>query len=730
MVARGSKIRSVAWDRLRGSLQILKNTTSIFPQLSSAISSLLSCLDEFEAAARSRQDFEDLATELATLSDTLNQYIHGPSSIFMSGSVKSISISIENQAKEVRERLSRGKKGGIRGIQEDEELLRYYRRIQTLFRQLQTNANSNTWKIANEHLANTRLESLNPVKQAVYDSGLSTEINRRGCTEGTRTRVLGNLDHWQIDHTSQPILWMNGMAGTGKTAIAWTFCERLEKRNLLAANFFCTHSSADVGVLAETPDIGSKKIPIQFERLLKEPLQQVKDAIPEHLVVVIDALDECEDRNGVKLFLEMLFRHAPQLPLKFLVTGRPVPDIYGKMMDPSRPREIMSLHEVENSVVRNDIELYFKEQLASMALSSVEISQLVERSGALFVYASNLVDYVQSGKRSGGSHKRLQSLFGTVPGPPKSHLQVDALYKAVLESALNEDERESDERAETLAALRVVLSAHKPIVWRKSRLCRESGMCDEHAWRFYLYGQYSIRERRQGLYQHCTPDDYVQNYSTFVGRQDWSLLVPRHSHHVPEIQGLPHSDVSDANSSVPDAPQDNDKMVRYASAALATNPEKTARARGEYLRTHFKNMREVAAALTGLKLTKAYTYLDNVKDHKQVIPFRRFAGGVGRASQAKEFGATQGASLAEKSIRFILRLLKNAESNADAKNLELEELIIKNIVVQQAPIILSAAEEEVERNKEKDAVSKIVAPIAVCSLADELRLPGHKLINE
>ena len=48
-------------------------------------------------------------------------------------------------------------------------------------------------------------------------------------------------------------------------------------------------------------------------------------------------------------------------------------------------------------------------------------------------------------------------------------------------------------------------------------------------------------------------------------------------------------------------------------------------------------------ALLGLKLTKAYTYLGDVAEHKQVIPFRRFNGGVGRASQAKQFKATQGA---------------------------------------------------------------------------------------
>ena len=40
----------------------------------------------------------------------------------------------------------------------------------------------------------------------------------------------------------------------------------------------------------------------------------------------------------------------------------------------------------------------------------------------------------------------------------------------------------------------------------------------------------------------------------------------------------------------------------------------------------------------------------------------------------------------EKSVKFILRLLKNAESNADAKGIELEDIVVKNIVVQQAPV--------------------------------------------
>lgn len=43
-------------------------------------------------------------------------------------------------------------------------------------------------------------------------------------------------------------------------------------------------------------------------------------------------------------------------------------------------------------------------------------------------------------------------------------------------------------------------------------------------------------------------------------------------------------------------------------------------------------------------MTKAYTYLSDVTDHKQIIPFRRFAGGIGRASQAKQFKTTKGES--------------------------------------------------------------------------------------
>ena len=88
------------------------------------------------------------------------------------------------------------------------------------------------------------------------------------------------------------------------------------------------------------------------------------------------------------------------------------------------------------------------------------------------------------------------------------------------------------------------------------------------------------------------------------------------------------------------------------------------KARGSDLRVHFKNTRETAFALRGLELKKAKKYLENVIDHKECIPFRRYCGGVSRTAQAKAFGHTQG-RWPQKSCRFLLDLLTNAESNAE-----------------------------------------------------------------
>ena len=75
-----------------------------------------------------------------------------------------------------------------------------------------------------------------------------------------------------------------------------------------------------------------------------------------------------------------------------------------------------------------------------------------------------------------------------------------------------------------------------------------------------------------------------------------------------------------------------------------------AKCRISDLRAHYKNTYEVARSTKGMKLKKAIHYMDNCLEHKQIIPFRRYTGGVGRHAQAKEFKHTQG-RWPEKSVR-------------------------------------------------------------------------------
>merc|ERR1712150_238500 len=123
------------------------------------------------------------------------------------------------------------------------------------------------------------------------------------------------------------------------------------------------------------------------------------------------------------------------------------------------------------------------------------------------------------------------------------------------------------------------------------------------------------------------------------------------------------------------------KMTRYASEP--DNATKTAKAKGSNLRVHFKNTRETAQAIKKMPLNRAVKYLKNVVLHKEIIPFRRFMGGVGRHAQAKVHGTSQG-RWPEKSAEFLLHMLKNAESNAEYKGLDADHLIIEHIQVNRA----------------------------------------------
>src|ERR1700719_2121054 len=84
------------------------------------------------------------------------------------------------------------------------------------------------------------------------------------CLGGTREEVLDELYQWishGVEHLSQEgiltssdhlcvmgtrqIFWINGVAGSGKTIIAYTAAKFCEEKRMLAASFFCSRDNAD-----------------------------------------------------------------------------------------------------------------------------------------------------------------------------------------------------------------------------------------------------------------------------------------------------------------------------------------------------------------------------------------------------------------------------------------------------------------------------------------------------
>ena len=123
-------------------------------------------------------------------------------------------------------------------------------------------------------------------------------------------------------------------------------------------------------------------------------------------------------------------------------------------------------------------------------------------------------------------------------------------------------------------------------------------------------------------------------------------------------------------------------MVKYSREPAV--PTKAAKAKGSDMRIHFKNTYEVADAIRGMKLEKAMRYLQDVIEHKQCIPFRKYAATAGRTAQAHPFHVTQG-RWPKKSCQHVLELLENVKANAEARGLDIKKTYITHSQVNKAP---------------------------------------------
>ena len=209
-------------------------------------------------------------------------------------------------------------------------------------------------------------------------------------------------------------------------------------------------------VLKAIPDVGRESLCSQMEKLIVNPFK----ATDIKTLIIIDALDECNDEEPASAILSILSRYVDKIPgIKFFITGRPETRIRsGFRLRSLLPiTEVLKLHEVKPEVVDNDIKLFFQSRLADLtenrsdcdsmedwpSLSDVEI--LCKKAAGLFIYASTVIKFVAS---EGDSLTERLTLITSLPQSTaeEGRSGIDQLYTQVLQQAFTNIHPESSQR--------------------------------------------------------------------------------------------------------------------------------------------------------------------------------------------------------------------------------------------------------------------------------------------
>ncbi|KAF2148017.1 hypothetical protein K461DRAFT_248275 [Myriangium duriaei CBS 260.36] len=304
------------------------------------------------------------------------------------------------------------------------------------------------------------------------------------CLAQTRTDLIGQICEWAIDKDprSKIIFWLCGRPGTGKSTISRTVCRQLDGNNL-GASFFFKRGHGDRGnarrlfstiasqlsdrfqalrpQIAQALDNDSalceKVIPEQFDKLLCQPLQ-IFNSCPSHnlITIVIDALDECETEQDIRIILKLLGRTETQsLGIRVFVTSRPeLPIQLGFNNDISKDLfKNVKLEDVNSETIDNDIRIHLEHRLRTIRQEynslhrldplahdwpgETRIAELMHEADRLFIHTSTVCRYISS---QDDPDESLQYVL------QRQLSGLDSMYRIILEQTVLAHSRESDDR--------------------------------------------------------------------------------------------------------------------------------------------------------------------------------------------------------------------------------------------------------------------------------------------
>jgi hypothetical protein len=335
------------------------------------------------------------------------------------------------------------------------------------------------------------MHSWHRVNSARYDVGK----DRSGCTPETRVDILNRICDWALDNSpaSPPVYWLSGMAGTGKSTIAYTIAERFDDDErfpkILGATFFCSRQIEDTRKRINViPTISyqlacrirsytqallkvdvvecSTTLKNQIRKLLADPWShsgEERDKMLPPYLIIIDALDEIEEGDGSAFLKDLLttLNDGNLHRIKFLITSRPDPQLV-KSWETSQG-VIFHLEDVDMREVEGDIRKFLRTELPDLPERRIE--NIVERANGLFIFAATVVRYIKptTDTTPFEEERALGDLFQQPGGGDGSvlsmNMMMDDLYQQVLASAL----RHSRNLQYRLEILHIILCAQEPL---------------------------------------------------------------------------------------------------------------------------------------------------------------------------------------------------------------------------------------------------------------------------
>ena len=260
------------------------------------------------------------------------------------------------------------------------------------------------------------------------------------CHADTRKAVRQIIIDWvRSESSGSSFFWLYGPAGAGKTAILQAIAEFLcslpETDQNFGGSFFFSRgkNGRDGGhflfstiayqlalkvpglrqhvnrIMGSDPTLHTKSMDVQLQTLIIDAFKYLSPLPQCSYLVIIDGLDECNDKASQQLILRLLCETITvhKLPLRFLIGSRPESHIRASF-------DQESLYTITQRVVLDetfdpgrDIQVFLQDGFAKICaenpiLSHVEkpwpregiIDLLVQRSSGQFIYAATVLKFV------------------------------------------------------------------------------------------------------------------------------------------------------------------------------------------------------------------------------------------------------------------------------------------------------------------------------------------------